>query len=48
MLTVTYLLQNPKTDEVVAYFSLQVDANDDTRLLYFDLKPFKDAQASAK
>lgn len=29
-------------------FFTEADANDDTRLLYFDLKPFKDAQASAK
>ena len=78
LLAVTYLLQNPKTSEVVAYFSLlndtikfeeddkktrnrinrkipfyekkggfkfftESDVNDDTRLLYFDLKPFKDA-----
>jgi len=73
LLAVTYLLQNPKTGDIVAYFSLlndtikfltvdayadavsfyedkggfkfftETDINDDTRLLYFDLKPFKDA-----
>ena len=73
LLAVTYLLQNPKTGDIVAYFSLlndtikfltvdayadavsfyenkggfkfftETDVNDDTRLLYFDLKPFKDA-----
>lgn len=29
-------------------FFTETDVNDDTRLMYFDLKPFKDAQEAAK
>ncbi|MBQ7530768.1 MAG: hypothetical protein IJT12_03610 [Paludibacteraceae bacterium] len=39
LMAVTYLFIDKKKQQIAAYFSL---LNDKTRLMYLDLKPFKD------